>query len=666
MNVHAAEAEVPAPRPGSARFTFSAGDRPLGGYTIKRGVGRGGFGDVFYAISDAGKEVALKLVRRNLDVELRGVTHCLNLKHPNLVAIYDVRQDDEDNTWIIMEYVSGQSLEDALEQHPQGMPAEMALEWLRGIAAGVGYLHDHGIVHRDLKPGNVFCDEGLVKLGDYGLSKFISCSRRSGHTESIGTVHYMAPEVANGRYGKEIDIYALGVMLYEMLTGHVPFEGESIGEVLMKHLTAEPNLQQLAEPFRTVVGRALAKDPAVRFSSVDGLLEMLPRSVGGPPPIERLGQVPPAPPNGMPSRPQVADAKLPPPLEDEDPVWRAICDTWNSLTRAWNNTDLSTPAKVGLLLVLLFGLATNIGTLSKVLILGVIAFGTYRVVRAITLHVETSRERLERARNRPAPYGAPAPGHVSGGPPVAGQGVQAHAAAIGAQARADAAAVRNLWARPPEQSIPALELQSPRQRLTSLLGSMAATSLVCAVVSGALLLARREPILPEQYAWLALTSMIGSWCVLIPAKLWEGTNGDPILRRVGMLIVGAIFGAAAYGLDQALLVTLPFEVDWPHRAFQGAGGFAAYDGSPLLSAYAGYFGCLFLLVRWWCQATPLRSARVGLWPTFCTIVAAWIPNFIWAFPQPWGLFVAATISITIQLCTPWRPVPPRPQRPQLR
>ena len=130
------------------------------------------------------------------------------------------------------------------------------LAWIHGIAAGVAYLHDHGIVHRDLKPGNIFVDEGIVKIGDYGLSKFISCCRRSGQTGSVGTVHYMAPEIANGRYGKEIDIYALGIILYEMLTGHVPFEGESVGEILMKHLTAEPDVSRLAEPYRTIVSRA--------------------------------------------------------------------------------------------------------------------------------------------------------------------------------------------------------------------------------------------------------------------------------------------------------------------------------------------------------------------------------------------------------------------------
>src|SRR5262249_10923085 len=150
---------------------------------------------------------------------------CLNLKHPNLLGLFDVRHDDHGDNWVVMEYVRGESLEDALARHPDGLPPGEALHWFRGLAAAVAYLHDHGIVHRDLKPGNIFSDEGVVKLGDYGLSKFISVSRRSGQTESVGTVHYMAPEIANGRYGKEIDLYALGILLYELFTGHVPFEG---------------------------------------------------------------------------------------------------------------------------------------------------------------------------------------------------------------------------------------------------------------------------------------------------------------------------------------------------------------------------------------------------------------------------------------------------------
>ena len=241
------------------------------------GIGRGGFGEVYFAVSDGGKEVALKLIRHNLDVELRGVTHCLNLKHPNLIALYDVKQDEQDNSWVVMEYATGESLEDVIRRNPNGLLAEEAVDWMQGIAAGVAYLHDHGIVHRDLKPGNIFRDDGQVKLGDYGLSKFISCSRRSGQTESIGTVHYMAPEVANGRYGKEIDIYALGIILYEMLTGHVPFEGESVGEVLMKHLTAEPSLAEVPERLsRSDRPRAGQGSRSRRFASVGEMMHSLP------------------------------------------------------------------------------------------------------------------------------------------------------------------------------------------------------------------------------------------------------------------------------------------------------------------------------------------------------------------------------------------------------
>ncbi len=270
-------------------FVYASGARPLAGYTIKRGVGTGGFGEVYYAVSDAGKEVALKLIRRNLDTELRGMRQCLNLKHPNLLSLYDIRVDDTGDTWIVMEYVSGKSLEAVLADHPQGLPVGEALSWFRGITAGVAYLHDHGIVHRDLKPGNIFSDEGIVKVGDYGLSKFISCSRRSGHTESIGTVHYMAPEVAHGRYGKELDIYALGAVLYELLSGRVPFDGESVGEVLMKHLTAQPDVSTLAEPYRGVVARALDKDPQKRFATVGEMLTALECGAGaqaaGSPPL---------------------------------------------------------------------------------------------------------------------------------------------------------------------------------------------------------------------------------------------------------------------------------------------------------------------------------------------------------------------------------------------
>ncbi len=254
------------------RYTFGSGARPLDGYTIKRAIGRGGFGEVYFATSDSGKEVALKLILRNLEIERRGVVQCMNLKCPNLLSIFDMKTTEEGDAFVVMEYVAGPSLATVLKQHPNGLPLDQVQAWLRGLVEGTSYLHDHGIVHRDLKPANLFMEEGVVKIGDYGLAKLITPSQGSDHSESIGTCHYMAPEIGSGKYHKSIDIYAIGVILYEMITGRVPFDGETVNEVLMKHLTARPDVTMLPEPYRTIVARALVKDPNHRSGHVCELL----------------------------------------------------------------------------------------------------------------------------------------------------------------------------------------------------------------------------------------------------------------------------------------------------------------------------------------------------------------------------------------------------------
>jgi hypothetical protein len=256
-------------------YTYKHGDRPVDGYTIQRAVGRGGFGEVYYAVSDGGREVAIKYLRDNPQIELRGVSNCINLKSPYLVAIFDVKKTVDDDYAIIMEYCSGPSLRDLLIAEPNGFDPQKAAFFLREIGKGLAYLHDRGIVHRDLKPGNIFYDDGYAKIGDYGLSKFISVSRHSGQTASVGTVHYMAPEIGSGNYSKGVDIYALGVMLYEMLLAKVPFEGSSMAEVLMKHLTAQPELDHLPQPFGSVIRKALQKDPKDRYQSVDEMIEAI-------------------------------------------------------------------------------------------------------------------------------------------------------------------------------------------------------------------------------------------------------------------------------------------------------------------------------------------------------------------------------------------------------
>jgi hypothetical protein len=289
------------------KFTYSSGQRPLEGYTIKRGVGRGGFGEVYYGVSDGGKEVALKLVRSNLEIELRGISQCLNFKHPNLVNLYDLKTDAHGDHWVIMEYVAGETLNVVLGRHPDGLPPDLARQWFAGLAAGVGYLHDHGIVHRDLKPGNVFLENGGIKVGDYGLAKFISDSQRTAQTQSVGTVHYMAPEISTGNYNKQIDIYAAGIMLYEMLTGRVPFEGESAGEILMKHLTTPPDLSRLPFEFVPVISKALSKNPAHRYRTMAEMARE----------VATLGTAEPA--RSSSGRPSVVPATSPPPAVETVP-----------------------------------------------------------------------------------------------------------------------------------------------------------------------------------------------------------------------------------------------------------------------------------------------------------------------------------------------------------
>ena len=409
-NLSAMNAQVPQlddperPRAAAIKFTYPSGARPLEGFTIKRGVGRGGFGEVYFATSDAGKEVALKLIRRNLDVELRGVTQCLNLKHPNLIALYDIKTDEMGDQWVVMEYVSGESLEDLIDRSPNGIPEDQMLSWMRGLCAGVAYLHDHGIVHRDLKPGNIFSDDGMVKIGDYGLAKFISCSRRSGQTESVGTVHYMAPEIANGRYGREIDTYALGIILFEMLTGHVPFEGESVGEVLMKHLTAEPDLSVLQEPYRDIVKRALAKDPNVRLKNVGELVALLPGGGDVAPTyarvdVEPVVLTPVTSPKVYASNPPKQESPFDAafkaraefkhtsePFAVEEPIAKAVRSAWAAVGQRWRGNHrqpLNLVQKI-VLVVAVFFLVTwfSNGDILRLLVQALIVYGIYYAVWA--------------------------------------------------------------------------------------------------------------------------------------------------------------------------------------------------------------------------------------------------------------------------------------------
>ncbi len=638
-----------APRPAS-KFLYAGGSRPLEGYTIKRGVGHGGFGEIYYAISDAGKEVALKLVRRNLDIELRGIRHCLNLKHPNLLGLFDIRQDAQGDTWVVMEYISGGSLEDALAARPDGLPTDEALGWFHGIAAAIGYLHDRGIVHRDLKPGNIFVDEGIVKVGDYGLAKFISCSRRSGQTESVGTVHYMAPEVANGRYGKEIDIYALGIILYEMLTGRVPFDGESVGEVLMKHLTAQPALDQVAEPYRGVIARALEKDPTQRFHTVAEMQAELPSPAQ---PIPGAGRLPSAASAAASEATErLAAVEV---IREEEPVLAAVRDSWHKLSQAWTQADIVAPVKIVILVLLVYLVLASSRVLVPATISLLIVYGVYRLVRALVMPGYPRRVRTYGDNVHPVaspPPVVPPPPPLGSAPPAAAD--SRHRYGPGYPRRRPRHHSR---LEINEQVAAGLAARPLGDRMAELCGAMLAGALVSAAMCVvALLLAayNNQTFQPQQVAWLVLISIAGTWTVLVPAKFWEGLHGDTALRRFVMMVLGLCLGLLSYGTATMLMVDLPVSTDFPEGPeYQLPSSFYSVDGSPLAMAYVASFGTLMLLLRWWRQADPLRSSRLSLWSMFFTVVMAGIVAGVWHFPQPWLPIVAGVVSVSVQLASPW-------------
>jgi len=636
-----------------ARFTYPGGSRPLEGFTIKRGIGHGGFGEVYFATSDAGKEVALKLIRRNFDVELRGIRHCLNLKHPNLLSVFDIREDERGDRWVVMEHVAGDSLEDVIDAHPGGMSLEQVVAWFHGIGAGVACLHDHGIVHRDLKPANIFCDEGVVKIGDYGLAKFISCSRRSGQTESVGTVHYMAPEVANGRYGKEIDVYALGIVLYEMLTGRVPFEGESVGEVLMKHLTARPDVSALSEPFRSVVARALEKDPARRFRSVGEMLACLPQP--------RTARVAAGAWTASAATARDAAADAAPAgagASDEEPILRAVRGFVGRLRRSWRESNLDPATRTALTVVAVIALALSSGGWLPVAITLAMIYVCYWIVRSLVLSLSPAR--------RHEPREAPSDGspleqtwpHPSGPPPGPATGPDARppGGAAGRHGRLRHRAMPR-WARraPAAQAI---ILGSPRERFAELLGSMIGGALTAITMCVVLVMLNsfRTGLLaePQVWAWLMLAGVVGTWTVVIPAKLWEYEAGESLVRRFVLMVLGMGMGALAGAAAWLLKVRLPYDPGFSEAHRYVVPGFYA-DGTPLVMAYMACFGTLLFAIRWWKLADPLRPTRLSLTSVVWCVVVAWLVCYVWQFPQPWLMIVACAMSVSIQLAGKWLP-----------
>ena len=636
------------------KFTFAPESKPLDGYTIKRAIHRGGFGEVYYALSDAGKEVALKLLHNNLEVELRGVAQCLNLKHPNLVTIFDMRQDSEKDHWIVMEFVGGKGLYDVLQEHPAGMPLKDVIAWMAGITSGLSFLHDRGIVHRDLKPANIFSESGIVKIGDVGLSKYISESRRSAQTQSVGTVYYMAPEVARGRYGREVDVYSTGVILYEMITGRVPFEGETTAEILMKHLTAEPDLSVLPDRLRPVLAAALEKDPDRRISDVEELdrrfrmaIQESGFSIEKPTPVLSSN-----PPKAKKSAAAVATTLIGNrSASTTSPT--GVVGTIQSLVAYWNDS-VPTPAKwviiaIGMVFILNRGIV-RLGP-TEIVVLAIV-YGVYRNWYKATPEAESTAV---------ASMSVPSVTSAAKAAPLGSQGAGSPVL-VSAQRKPEAQVPQTLSkSAAVKLYTPATLRQIPSgQRATDITTSLSISLAAVALVTAAVHLA--TPMLPTavDIAFFGVITLLASWSLIVPAKLWEGKAGDNVFRKLIQGGIGMGVGFVASVVQQFLMLeeTQLLRADGT-GVFEGVpmGRISMIDsrGWPTTAGFMIFFGLLFLVRRWWWQADSFRKSRFRISTAIVTLVLGMILSQMLPFPEILGATWALAISSVIQLSAGWTP-----------
>lgn len=270
-----------------------------GRYRIIRSIGEGGMANVYLAhdlILD--RDVAIKILRLDLQHDpatmrrfQREELASTELVHPHIVAVYDVGED-HGIQYIAMEYVKGMDLKQYIAAH-YPMPYQSVVNIMNEILSAVNQAHAHGIIHRDLKPQNILVNEsGHIKITDFGIAVALSENSLTQTNSLLGSVHYLSPEQARGSVAtKQSDIYALGIILYEMLTSKVPFEGETAVSIALKHFQSDiPSVRKIdpkiPQALENVVLKATAKAPIDRYQSVAEMATDL-RTVLQP---ERVGE----------------------------------------------------------------------------------------------------------------------------------------------------------------------------------------------------------------------------------------------------------------------------------------------------------------------------------------------------------------------------------------
>lgn len=258
-----------------------------GRYEILEVIGEGGMAVVYKALCHRlNRYVAVKIMRDDMaaDDEFRrrfcAESHAVAmLSHPNIVAVYDVSHNDA-MEYIVMELVDGITLRQYMDKRG-AVPWREALHFTKQMAKALSHAHERGIIHRDIKPQNIMLlKDGTIKIGDFGIAA-LENEMQEENGQAIGSIHYIAPEQARGELpDARSDIYSLGVVMYEMLTGKKPYEGDSIGEIAVKHMNAEAVMPRalvpdIPEELEAVTMKAMCADLTGRYQSAHELLQAL-------------------------------------------------------------------------------------------------------------------------------------------------------------------------------------------------------------------------------------------------------------------------------------------------------------------------------------------------------------------------------------------------------
>lgn len=256
-----------------------------GRYEVLERIGAGGMA-IVYKAKDLllNRVVTIKVLREQFVTDedfirrfRREAQSAASLSHPNIVSIYDVGKEG-DTEYIVMEYVEGRNLKEIIREYAP-LSTDQSINLGRQITKAIQNAHEHHIIHRDIKPHNILVTaDGHAKVTDFGIARAVSSATVTHTGDIIGSVHYLSPEQAKGLLSNEqSDIYSLGIVLYELITGRVPYDGETPITIALKHLQEQPVLPSQINPriekeFEAVIMRAIAKSPEQRYLSAKDLL----------------------------------------------------------------------------------------------------------------------------------------------------------------------------------------------------------------------------------------------------------------------------------------------------------------------------------------------------------------------------------------------------------